>query len=244
MWEKYRKDLSEYEQKKKQWDEQQKKKPEKKNGETQPLKEEPKKPQEPRRDPRNEVLAKAIDPKNPLLVRVEVHHADTIAWALELAHEFKLKLVLDQCTEGARLAAEIAKAKLPVVVGPVFRFGLRRVDYREHTLDCAAALAKAGVTIAIATFPDDAAGHSGPGASRFLMDAAAFASSKGLGREQALRAITLEPAKILGIDKSVGSLEIGKAADLVVLSGEPFEADTKVERTLSDGEWVFQRKID
>ncbi|MBI2202075.1 MAG: amidohydrolase family protein, partial [Armatimonadetes bacterium] len=261
MWEKYKKDLAEYKQKKRQWDDQQKKKEAKKDGEKKDgekkeekpgdkkegdseLKEEPKKPQKPRVDPRNEVLVRAIDPKTQLLVRIEAHTADTVDWALELARDYKLRIAVDCGTEAARVAAALAQAKVPVFVGPVFRYGLRRVDYLNHSIDTAAELSKAGVTIAIASFPDPAAGHEGAGATRFLLEAAAFAAGKGLSRDQALRAVTLEPAKILGIDATVGSIEKGKAADLVILSGEPFEPGTRVERTMCDGAWIYQAKIE
>lgn len=255
MWEKYKKDLAEYETKKKQWDEQQKKKEEPKKDppkKEEPKKEEPKKeeakpaeepkkPAKPRVDPRSEVLVQAL--KGEILVRIEAHTADMIDLALQLAAEYKLKLVLDNATEGSRVAAQIAKAKVPVFVGPVFRYGIRKVDYLNHSEATAALLAKAGVQVAIATFPDPAALLE-PSAGRFLLDAAAICSGHGLSRDQALRAITIEPAKMLGVDKLVGSLEKGKSADLVILSGEPFEADTKVERTMTDGAWVYQRRVE
>jgi len=90
--------------------------------------------------------------------------------------------------------------------------------------------------VAIGAFGDERAGQWGPGATRFLAESAAFAASRGLTREQALAAITLDAARILGIDKTHGSLEKGKAADLVVLSGEPFDPATRVEQTVIDGE--------
>ena len=116
------------------------------------------------------------------------------------------------------------------------------VDYLNHSVGTAAALVKAGVPVAIGSFGDDRAGQWGPGASRFLADSAALAASRGLTREQALAAITIEAAKILGIDKTHGSIEKGKAADLVLLSGEPFESGTVVEQTFLDGVAVYARR--
>jgi imidazolonepropionase-like amidohydrolase len=200
---------------------------------------EPKKPSKPRLDPRNEALLRALDEKNPLTVRVEVHPVDCIELALKLAEDFKLKMVLDQATEGPRAAEAIAKAKIPVAVGPVFRYGLPRVDYLNHSVETAALLAKAGVEVSIASFPIGAAGHRGSGAGRFLMEAAAWASSKGLSREQALQAITLHPARQLGLADQIGSIAPDRMADLVVLRGEPFEAGTTIERTLVGGEVVW-----
>ncbi|MBI3856368.1 MAG: amidohydrolase family protein [Planctomycetes bacterium] len=221
-WEKFRKDLAEYEQKK-------------------AKKEEAKEPAKPKVEPRHEVLARALDPKGTLKVRIEVHSADAIALALRLAADFKLRAVLEQATEGGACAVEIAKSKIPVVAGPVFRLGGYSVDYLNHSTATAAALVAAGVPLAIGSFGDERAGHWGVGASRFLAEAAAVAASRGLTREQALAAITLDAAKILGIDKTQGSIEKGKAADLVVLSGEPFETGTRVEKTLIDGVVVHER---
>jgi imidazolonepropionase-like amidohydrolase len=200
---------------------------------------EPKKPSKPRLDPRQEAILLALDEKNPLPVRVEAHSIDSIEHALRLAKDFKLRMILDQATEGGAVAEAIAKAKIPVAVGPVFRYGLPRVDYLNHSLDTAATLAKAGVEVSIGSFPIAAAGHRGPGAGRFLMEAAAWASSRGLTREQALQAVTLNPARQLGLADQIGSIAPDRRADLVVLSGEPFDAGTVVERTLVGGEIVW-----
>ena len=197
---------------------------------------EPKKPSKPRLDPRNEVLARALDEKNPLTVRIEVHAPDAVELALKLAEEFKLKIVLEQVTDGASVAEAIAKAKVPVTVGPVFRYGLPRVDYLNHSIDTAAALAKAGVEVSIGTFPIGAAGHRGPGAGRFLMEAAAWTVSRGLTREQALQAVTLNPARQMGLAEQIGSISPDRLADLVILKGEPFDAGTTLEQTWVAGE--------
>jgi imidazolonepropionase-like amidohydrolase len=197
---------------------------------------EPKKPPKPRTDQRSEVLLRALDDKNPLPVRIEAHTVDAIELALRLADEFKLKLILEQATEGGRAAAAIAKAKVPVAVGPLFRYGLPRVDYLNHSIETAAVLAKAGVEVSIGSFPSASAGHRGPGAGRFLLEAAAWAASKGLTREQALKAVTLNPARQLGLEDQIGSIAADRLADLVILRGEPFEAGTVVERTYLAGE--------
>ncbi len=250
---KYQKELAEYEVKKKQWDEQQKQPkidpPKTDPPKTDPpkadparLTEEPKKPRKPAADRRNEALARALDPANPLLVRIEAHTTDSIEYALKLAEEFKLKLVIEQGTEASRMADVLAKAKVPVLVGPVVIYGLKRVEYLGHSTESAALLAKAGVEVAIGMFPTTRAGHGGPSSSRFLLEAAAIAASKGLTREQALKAITIDAAKLLGIQASVGSLEAGKRADIVILNGEPFDAATRVDRVIVDGETQYERK--
>jgi imidazolonepropionase-like amidohydrolase len=222
-WEKYRRDQAEYEQKKKD------------------KVADAKEPAKPKTDPRSDVFARALDPKQALRVRIEVHSADAITLALRLAEEFKLRSVLECATEGGAVTAAIAKAKVPVVAGPVFRLGGYSVDYLNHSVATTALLVKAGVPVAIGSFGEERAGHWGTGASRFLAESAAFAASRGLSRDQALAAITIEAARILGIEKTHGSIDKGKSADLVILSGEPFEAGTIVERTLIDGETVHAR---
>ncbi len=226
--EKHAKDLAEHEQKKKQLE-----------AEKKPV---PDAPAKPKTDPRNEVLARALDPKRPLPVRIEAHFGDSILHALRLAEEFKLRAVLECATEGARVAAEVARAGMPVVAGPVFRYGPGTVEYLEHSIATPAALARAGVPLAIGSFGDERAGHTGTGATRFLAESAALAASRGLTREQALSAITLQAARLLGIDRTHGSIEKGKVADFVVLTGEPFEAGTRVERTVLGGKTAFLRK--
>ena len=200
---------------------------------------EPKKPSKPRLDPRNEALVRALDEKNPLTVRVEAHSVDCIESALRLAEEFKLKMILDQATESSRVAEAIAKAKVAVAVGPMFRYGLPRVDYLNYSLDTAAKLVQAGVEVSIGSFPVSQAGHRGAGAGRFLMEAAAWASSRGMTREQALQAITINPARQLGLADQIGSIAPDRLADLVVLRGEPFEAGTTIDRTFVGGEEVW-----
>ena len=86
------------------------------------------------------------------------------------------------------------------------------MDYLHHSVATAAELVKAGVPTAIGSFGDERAGQAGPGATRFLAESAALAASRGLTREQALAAITIDAARILGIDKGHGSIDKGKAA--------------------------------
>lgn len=215
--EKYRRDLADYEQAKKD------KKPDAKE------------PSKPKEDPRNEIVSRCLDPKAPLTVRVEAHTADALTLALKLIDEFKLKAVIEFATEGGAVAAALAKAKVPVVSGPVFRMSPYTADYLNHRTETTAQLVKAGVPTALGSFSDERAGHYGPGSSRFLRESAAMAASRGLTVEQALDLVTINAARVLDIDKTHGSIEKGKVADLVVLSGEPFDASTRVERVYVNG---------
>ncbi|MBI4563489.1 MAG: amidohydrolase family protein [Planctomycetes bacterium] len=195
----------------------------------------PRRPRKPKFDPRNEVLIRALDGKEPLPVHIEAHQADAIEWALRLAEEFQLKLVLVQATEAYRVAEKIAQSKIPVVAGPILRYGMPKVDYLNHSVECASVLAGAGVDVSIGSFPVEEAGHQGAGAGRFLMEAAALAVSKGMARDAALKAVTLAPARMLGLSDQIGDIAPGHSADLVILSGEPFDAGTRVEKTLVEG---------
>jgi len=186
-------------------------------------------PTKPKTDSKQEALARCLDPKTPLPVRIEAHTADAIRLALRLCEEYKLQATLEYVTEGGEVAAAIAKAKIPVVVGPVFRTGPSSVEYLRHSPSTASVLSRAGAAVAIGSFADERAGASGPGAVRFLAESAAYASH-GLTKEQALTMITHQAARVLGIDKTHGSVERDKVADLVLLSGEPFEPETRVER--------------
>jgi imidazolonepropionase-like amidohydrolase len=221
--EKYRHDLADYEQAKKD------------------KKADAKEPTKPKIDPRSEVVARCLDPKQPLTVRIEAHTRDALKLALRLIEEFKLKAVLEYATEGGSVSGAIAKAGIPVVSGPVFRLSPYSADYLNHSPATTARLVKAGVPTSIGSFGDERAGQQGAGAGRFLLESAALAASWGMTREQALDTVTINAARILGIDKNYGSIEKGKVADLVVLSGEPFEASTRVDRTIINGRTVSQR---
>lgn len=190
----------------------------------------PKPPNRPARDPARDVLSGLFDDKAPLAVRIEAHASDAIGHALRLLEEHKLAGVLEGATEAAERAGELAKAKTSVVLGPVFAYGTPSVDFLRHTPATAAALAKAGVPFAIATFRD----------GRFLLDSAAAAVGAGLPAEAGLAAVTREPARLLALDDA-GTIAQGKRADLVLLSGDPFDARTKVEETWIGGERVFAR---
>lgn len=172
--------------------------------------------------------------KGRRIVQHHTHRSDDIVSVLRLAREFNLKVVLQHVTEGWMVAEEIAKAKVPcsiiVIDAPGGKQEALNLDFRN-----AAELAKKGVPVAIHT--DDSITDS-----RLLLRSAAFAVRGGLTRELALQSLTLEGARCLGLEKRVGSLEVGKDGDLVILSGDPFSTYTKVLETWVEGVKVFDRK--
>ncbi len=180
------------------------------------------------RDLKYEALIPVLQGELPL--KTHAHRADDIMTALRIAREFSLKLTVEHCTEGHKVAEELAKAGVPAVVGPSMTTR-SKVEVRERDFKTAAVLAEAGVTVAIMSDHPVVPVHN-------LTLYAALTAKAGLPREEAFRAITINPARILGIDDRVGSLEEGKDADLVVFSEDPFEMSAEVEAVFISGEKV------
>jgi len=148
-----------------------------------------------------------------------------IETALRLAREFKLKLVLAGAQEAWQIAAELARADVPVLVEPLDN--IPSYDALGVRYENAGLLAKAGVKIALLETDT----HN----SRNLRQEGGNAVAYGMSWEQALRAVTLSPAEIFGVADRYGSLEAGKVANVVVWSGDPFEFTTGVEHVLIRG---------
>lgn len=164
---------------------------------------------------------------------IHAHRADDIMTAIRLAKEFNLDLILIHATEGYKIADILAEEGIPCIPGPVL-ISRSKYELRELSTQNAAVLAKAGVKIAIQTDQMSAVRH-------IRLDAA-VAINEGMSDDAALRAITLTPAELLRVDDRVGSITIGKDADLVILSAHPFDvAHSRVERVLIEGEVVFEK---
>lgn len=185
-------------------------------------------------NPKLEALIPALDRKVPVIFAA--HRADDLGTALRLADEFKLRPVLTLATEGYLIADKLAEAKVPVVVHPPMqRIGASMETVNGH-LATAAVLADHMVPMVIGTAYEGYVPKT-----RVLRHEAAIAAVNGLGHERALRAITIDAAKLLEIDGQVGSIEVGKRADLVLYDGDPFEYATHVTQTLMDGRIVYDR---
>ncbi len=193
---------------------------------------EPAEPLEP--DPAAEVLAQVL--RGQRVVHFHSHREDDIVTALRLREELGFELVLHHGSEGFKVAKEIAESGVPVAINVLDTPGGKE-ETLERRLDNPALLAEAGVTIAIIT--DDPVQDS-----RLILRSAALAVRGGLSEEEALAALTLTPASLIGLDDRIGSLSAGKEADFVVLSGSPFSVWTKVEQTWNDGEVVFDRSVE
>ncbi len=163
--------------------------------------------------------------------RQHCHRADDIATAIRIADEFGYDLVIDHGTEAHLLADIIAARGIPVIIGPLLT-SRSKVELRNRSLANPGRLAKAGVTIAITT------DHPVVPVN-FLAHQAALAVKDGLDRETALRALTINPARIAGIDDRLGSIEPGKDADLVIWSGDPLDVLSRAVRVFIDGAEIY-----
>jgi imidazolonepropionase-like amidohydrolase len=163
--------------------------------------------------------------------RQHCHRADDIATAIRIADEFGYDLVIDHGTEAHLLADLIAERGTPVIIGPLFT-SRSKVELRNRSLANPGRLASAGVTIAITTDHPVVP-------INFLVHQASLAVKDGLDRENALRALTINPARIAGIDDRLGSIEPGKDADLVIWSGDPLDVLSRAVRVFVDGAEIY-----
>jgi imidazolonepropionase-like amidohydrolase len=184
-------------------------------------------------DLRQAALAQVTDGTIPAVITC--HRSDDIMTALRLAKEFNLRLIIDGGTDAFLLRDEIKAAGVPVLVAPT----MQRPGNMENlngTFESAAFLWKAGIPIAI-----QSGFESYVPKTRIISFEAGVAMANRLPEIEALRAITISPAKILGISNRVGSLETGKDADIVLLDGAPLEYLTHVEAVIVEGKTVYER---
>jgi imidazolonepropionase-like amidohydrolase len=180
-------------------------------------------------DPRLEALVPALDGKLPVLVRAQT--APQIRAALAWAKKEGLMIAIVGGGEAGRIAAELAAAKVPVVVDAVMDLPARSDDVYDARFALAGVLAKAGVVVAF----NDGAGNSEAATVRNLVQQAAMAVGFGFPKEKAVEAMTLVPARILGVADRVGSLEPGKDATLIVTDGDVLDLRSHVVAAYLDG---------
>ncbi|MBI4719004.1 MAG: amidohydrolase family protein [Planctomycetes bacterium] len=161
-----------------------------------------------------EALGKVLKRELPLMVTA--NQAQDIDSALRLAKEFEFKLILDSATESYLLIDEIKASGVPVIVHPTMTRAYG--ELRNLSFETAAKLRHAGIPIALQSGYEDYVPKT-----RVVLFEAAIAAGNGLTFDEALATITLDAARILGIDARLGSLEVGKDADLALYDGDPFE---------------------
>jgi len=201
------------------WDEYNKKKSSAKAGETPPS--------PPSRDLKLEALLPYLEGKKPVIVKAEAPNDLETAYAL--AQEFKLRVILNGLTQSQSIYDKIAGWKVPVIVGSIYDEPKEWERY-DTVYKMPGELSKRGVKIAFASF--DA--HQ----VRNLPYAAGFAVAFGLPYDEAMKALTLYPAQIWGVDDQLGSLDAGKVANVVVANGDPLDVKTDVKYVFIQGKSV------
>ncbi len=188
----------------------------------------------PDRDLTVENFVPVLQRKIPL--RMHAHRADDIATAVRIAEEFNINIVIEHGTEAHKIAAWLAGKNIPVVAGPTIGTPTK-VETQARSFKTLKNLDQAGILFSITTdHPFNAI--------QYLLLSAILAVKEGLDAQSALRAITINPAAILGLDDRIGSLEPGKDADVVIFSGDPFDARSRVVKTIINGEVVFDADRD
>lgn len=182
------------------------------------------------RDPKLEALAMVLRREIPW--RQHAHRADDIATALRIADEFGYELVLDHGTEAHLLADVLAERGVPVLIGPLFTTK-SKVELRGRSIANPGKLAAAGVEISIITDHPVIPIH-------FLVHQATLAVKEGLDPVVALRSITINPAKVLGLANRIGSLAPGKDADVVLWSGDPLDVMQRALKVWIGGKEVYR----
>ncbi len=192
-----------------------------------------------KRDLDMEALLPVLRGETPVLVHAE--RRDDIYTALRIADEFNLKIILDGATDAYKLVDEIQSRDIPVIIENLFR-GVGAIEDEGFNPQMPAMLADAGVRIAFRPRMNGSMytpGSSGPGGD--MLEIAAFAVKNGMDMDAALRSVTIDAARIIGVDDRVGSIERGKDADLLILRGHPLQTLAVPEAVLVDGELVYQR---
>ncbi|MCI8387990.1 MAG: amidohydrolase [Clostridiales bacterium] len=184
---------------------------------------------EPEYDMKNDALLPLM--KGEIPAHFHAHRADDIFTAVRIAEEFGLKYVLVHCTEGHVIADELAELAAPAIVGPNL-CDRSKPELINQTFTNPRVLDEAGMLISLTT-------DHPVTPLNYLPLCAALAAREGMSRESALAAITINPARILGVADRVGSIAVGKDADFVLLDGDPLSLETKVRAVYIDGKSVI-----
>jgi imidazolonepropionase-like amidohydrolase len=181
------------------------------------------------KDLRSDIMVRVIKREVPLLITA--NKAQDIMTALRLAKEFNLKIVLDGAAEAQLLLNEIKASGFPVIVHPTM--ARANGDEMSLSMEDAAKLTAAGILVALQS------GYEGyVPKTRVVLFEAAMAAANGLSQRDALALVTIDAAKILGLDARIGSLEKGKDADLAMYDGDPFEWTSHCTGTIINGQVV------
>ena len=180
----------------------------------------------PKFDMKMEALIPVLKREMPL--KAHAHRSDDIMTAIRIAKEFDLRITIEHCTDGHLIVDELAAAGVPVAVGPTLS-NVSKLELLNKSWKTPGILAAAGIPVSIIT---DAPVIP----QQYLSLCAGLAVKAGMDPFQALQAITINPARHIGIEDRVGSLETGKDGDVVLTDGDPLISDTVVKYVIVDGE--------
>ena len=185
----------------------------------------------PEYDIRSESLIPVLKKEIPF--KVHAHRADDIFTAIRIAKEFDVNLTLDHCTEGHLISEELEEEGYPVIVGTALS-ERSKIELKNLTFETPGILSKSNLEVSITT-------DHPVTPIQYLPMCASLAMKHGMQEQKALESITINPAKALGIADRVGSIEIGKDADIVIWNGNPLELQSTVLYTIIDGKIVYSK---
>ncbi|MGI6161182.1 MAG: amidohydrolase [Christensenellales bacterium] len=187
---------------------------------------------EPERDMKLEPLVDVLSGRLPL--KIHAHRADDIQTAIRICGEFAISYTIEHCTEGYMISDFLKEEQAAVILGPLLS-ERSKIELKNLTFKAPAIMHEAGIKFAIMTdhpvIP-----------VQYLPVCAALAVREGLDEMEALRSITINAAQITGIADRVGSIEVGKDADIVIFDGHPLDFRTKTEKVLINGNVVYERE--
>lgn len=182
-------------------------------------------------DMKLEPLVKVLNKEIPL--KAHAHRTDDIFTALRIAKEFDVNITLDHCTEGHLIIEDLLKENKFIISGPQLT-ERSKYELKNKTFKSPAMMSRAGLKVAITTDHPVVP-------IQYLSMCAGLAVKDGMDEMEALKAITINAAEVLGLKERLGSLEVGKDADIAIFDGHPFDVTSKSVAVLIDGEIVFQR---
>jgi len=168
-------------------------------------------------------------------IHIHAHRADDIHTAIRLIKEFNIRAIIIHCSDGHLITDSLKEAGFPTIIGPTLGFK-SKPEVKNKTFETAGELVKAGIVTCITTdHPVIPLQH--------LNVCAALCVQAGMDEEEALKAITIYAAKVLGLDGRIGSIKEGKDADIVIWDRNPIEATARAMYTIIDGKVVYERNV-
>lgn len=164
-------------------------------------------------------------------LKAHVHRADDILTAVRIAKEFGLRMTLDHCSEGHLIMEELREAGFPAIVGPDMA-SRNKIEVKNMAFKTAGILSRKGILTAVTT-------DHPVSKIQFLPICAGLAVKEGMSPEEGMRSITINAARICGVDDRVGSLTAGKDGDVVIFDGNPMEVFTRTLCTIIEGKIVY-----